>query len=333
MPKSIKRTGTEKEIVSAMIRLNTKGERELVNIEDVKRLPVIPQTGARILKKKIGTDLGLKNNLMYEDISAALAVSTKRKFGTTINHSELEMEDSRMISAIDAQEDAVTVFDLVHKGRQKVQENMQMRRDSRIEVHSPKILSPTNMQNRRTTVTNKDLMPSSNTSSVSNLHANKKQSLSLNYRTTRLASKDQKKAIQQLHKEIQSAILPEIASAISYKKKSKSLDGRKKRDISFENVDKEKKVVEYLHEEYMDTHSRGKWTIFNKQAIEVVEVDSEEEGLAKIKEEEIIEQIMTQDQSSLNTLPDSVWALLYEAKCLDLAIPSKSDKQQLRFMT
>lgn len=175
MPKNMKRAGTEKEIVSAMIRLNTKGERELVNIEDVKRLPVIPQTGTRILKKKIGTDLGLKNNLMYDDISAALAVPQKRKFGTTtINNSELDLEDSRMLSAIETGEDALTVFDLVHRGRQKEKENMQMRRESKIEVQSPKILSPTNYANRRTTVTTKGLMPSSNTSSASNLHANKK---------------------------------------------------------------------------------------------------------------------------------------------------------------
>ena len=83
----------------------------------------------------------------------------------------------------------------------------------------------------------------------------------------------------------------------------------------------------------MDTHSRGKWTIFNQQAIEVVEVESEEDGLLKIKEEEMIKQIMTADDNGLNTIPDQVWTMLYEAKCVDLGIPSKSEKQLERFQT
>ena len=31
------------------------------------------------------------------------------------------------------------------------------------------------------------------------------------------------------------------------------------------------KKVEYVHEEFYDTNSKGKWTIFNKHALEVEE--------------------------------------------------------------
>lgn len=36
----------------------------------------------------------------------------------------------------------------------------------------------------------------------------------------------------------------------------------------------------------------------------MVEVESEEDGLLKIKEEEMIKQIMTADDNGLNTIPD-----------------------------
>ena len=48
----------EKEIVSALVRLNSEGHNVPLNAADIKKLPVIPQTGARTMKKKYVTDLG-----------------------------------------------------------------------------------------------------------------------------------------------------------------------------------------------------------------------------------------------------------------------------------
>lgn len=54
-------------------------------------------------------------------------------------------------------------------------------------------------------------------------------------------------------------------------------------------------------------------------------------------EDSIINQIMLDEKmnSAVNvcTLPESTWIQLYEAKCRDLEITCKSDKQQERFIT
>lgn len=61
MPKSLGKNKQEKEIVSAMVRLNTQGLNVPVKFEELKKLPIIPNTGAR-LKKKGKTDLYAQNN-------------------------------------------------------------------------------------------------------------------------------------------------------------------------------------------------------------------------------------------------------------------------------
>lgn len=48
----------EKEIVSALVRLNSEAQQVPLNAADIKKLPVIPQTGTRTMKKKYVTDLG-----------------------------------------------------------------------------------------------------------------------------------------------------------------------------------------------------------------------------------------------------------------------------------
>lgn len=52
MPKGLLKVPTEKEIVSAMVRMNTMGLHVPCTIEDLKKLPVIPNTGQRVLKKR-----------------------------------------------------------------------------------------------------------------------------------------------------------------------------------------------------------------------------------------------------------------------------------------
>lgn len=59
LPSSVlQKATTQKEIASAMMRLGADGLNVPVNINDLKKLPKIPNTGARVLKKKGVTDLG-----------------------------------------------------------------------------------------------------------------------------------------------------------------------------------------------------------------------------------------------------------------------------------
>ena len=60
--KSLQKVQPEKEIVSAMVRLNNQGLNVPLKLEELKKLPLIPLTGARIYKKKMFTDLGPRNN-------------------------------------------------------------------------------------------------------------------------------------------------------------------------------------------------------------------------------------------------------------------------------
>jgi len=77
--------------------------------------------------------------------------------------------------------------------------------------------------------------------------------------------------------------------------------------------------VEYIHEEFYDATSGGKWTIFNKHAIELEDESDMEEQEFKLKEDSIIEKMKLDNQTAndinVSTLPESTWTKLYEAKC------------------
>lgn len=96
--------------------------------------------------------------------------------------------------------------------------------------------------------------------------------------------------------------------------------------------------VEYLHEEFYDQHKKGKWTFFNTKAIEVEESEDEASKYgAACKEDSILEDLRMREAvnngiSNL-TIPDPTWMMLYEAKCMDLGIPARSDKQLERFLS
>ena len=57
----MKRDGSKKEIVSAMVRLNNQGLYVPLKVEDLK-YPLIPGTATRVMKKKNKTDLGTRHN-------------------------------------------------------------------------------------------------------------------------------------------------------------------------------------------------------------------------------------------------------------------------------
>lgn len=137
-------------------------------------------------------------------------------------------------------------------------------------------------------------------------------------------------------------MLPDIGSALtSFKSRALKFDAahsneRQQRHYQTEgcnNIDlqaKEKKHIEYLHDdvEVYDSNNKRKWvwTFFNKAA---VEGEPEQDALDKsargylCKEDSIIENLNNLNQA---TISDTIWNKLYEAKCMDLGLPGKSDK-------
>jgi hypothetical protein len=73
-----------------------------------------------------------------------------------------------------------------------------------------------------------------------------------------------------LHYNINKALLPNIQNATS-NKKSKSCETREK-----SNNEKKEKKFEFIHEEYYDPKCKGKFTIFNKYALEIEDENSKE---------------------------------------------------------
>jgi hypothetical protein len=126
--------------------------------------------------------------------------------------------------------------------------------------------------------------------------------------------------------EVQSAQLPEIHSALTNFKSVNLKAASKERSLGATN---KAKKIEYIHEEFYDTESNAKWTIFNKHALEIR--DGGATADQSCCEDSIIDKIM-EDEKNNNTnnvchLPESTWIKLYNAKCSDLEITCRSDKQ------
>lgn len=88
-----------------------------MKIEDLKKLPVIPNTGARTIKKKNFTDLGPKGNFLSLDERDDEEDTDEREMtelnvfefaNSSIDHTRPKLD-----------EENTTVFDLVHRGRQR----------------------------------------------------------------------------------------------------------------------------------------------------------------------------------------------------------------------
>jgi len=107
----------QKEIVSAMVRMNTQGLQVPVAPEELnayltggRKLPNIPHTGVPVMKKKHLTDLGPGNQHHYHSLMLDSVDEESDQRAGYENCLTLDDADSR-------QEDATTVFDLVHRGR------------------------------------------------------------------------------------------------------------------------------------------------------------------------------------------------------------------------
>jgi hypothetical protein len=95
-------------------------------MEEIKKLPIIPGTGQRITGKKFTYGLGAKDNF--------LSINEKLDDGEFTDEDDLTLEDSKsnhkrpsslsyhnktLNLTSTMEEDSTTVFDLVHRGRQR----------------------------------------------------------------------------------------------------------------------------------------------------------------------------------------------------------------------
>ena len=150
-------TSNEKEIVSALVRLNTQGQKVPLNIDEIKKLPIIPQTGTRTMGRQHVTGPGGKDNF--------LSINEKMNDDDFTDEDELTLEDSKSNrkrpSSLSYQnktltlnntleEDSTTVFDLVHRGRQRQQHYKQLQKQAanNKKIQAPRILSPAGVDYR-----------------------------------------------------------------------------------------------------------------------------------------------------------------------------------------
>ena len=117
-----------------MVRMNTQGLQVPVHISDFKNLPIIPNTATRVMKKKNLTDFGPRGNCSLDEIDEEYqpAKDADQPYCLTLDQSEYEDPDT------------TTVFDLVHRGRQRDQHFRALRKvaGQSNKVCSPKIMSP-----------------------------------------------------------------------------------------------------------------------------------------------------------------------------------------------
>ena len=77
----------EKEIVSALVRLNTQGFNVPLNIDEIKKLPIIPGTGTRTYAKHLMSRTGGRDNF--------LSINEKFNDEDFTDEDELTLEDGQ----------------------------------------------------------------------------------------------------------------------------------------------------------------------------------------------------------------------------------------------
>ena len=125
-----------------MVRLNNQGVAVPLKPEDLKKLPFMPHTATR-LKFKYHTDMGLhKNKIESDEI-----VDLKEEDSDAENDRDHQIvHRAQTTNSID--DEATTVFDLVHRGRQRQQHYKALQKQATINsgVLSPKVMSPANIE-------------------------------------------------------------------------------------------------------------------------------------------------------------------------------------------
>jgi hypothetical protein len=124
LPKNLQKPQTRKEIVSAMVRLNSQGLSVPVTLPEARKLPVIPNTRSRAVRQQGLSTLGSQTNLTTlhsaEHCSNLGAhdkfVRNRNRYAYERSHASLEQEDQSEMQ-LAHEDESITVFDLVHRGR------------------------------------------------------------------------------------------------------------------------------------------------------------------------------------------------------------------------
>lgn len=195
-----------------------------------------PHTGVKMQKKNL-TDLGPGHNCL--NLSEALEEEEDSECYTQQralqNHRESvarsKYNSTHLSNTIE--EDTTTIFDLVHRDRQRQQQHREIQKLSKErQVHSPKILSPmcVNSKNKGFAFESTRLNAGIMQNSSQNYLLGRKHLSNSHYRSVsgsnkhkhQVRSKDRKRALREFNKEVQSAVLPDIGSALTCAK-SRSL--------------------------------------------------------------------------------------------------------------
>ena len=179
-----------------MVKMNTQGLQVPLGPEDLnayltcgRKLPNIPQTGVPVMKKKHFTDFGPGNKNHYQSLMLDSVDEESDQRPCQVQCLTLDDTESR-------QDDSTTVFDLVHRGRQRDQHYRALRKKATgtTQVCSPKIMTTTSPESAdyRNVQINTS-MPNGHARSTRGLGVSGSQSsqgyllgrknLSLNYRT------------------------------------------------------------------------------------------------------------------------------------------------------
>lgn len=335
-----------------MVRLNQDGIPVPVLLADFKNLPVIPHTGTRTAKN----ETALENEDEWQQVTTASLDRLKGKKNRKSSskggkpqfrrrnqgahdrsQSNLYPENQSERPALE--DESITVFDIVHRGRQKDQELKNKARLRHAQgALSPRIISPAAERLRSLEHPQSSGIQSkarllrcrSGTSGASSAYLRSNRPLSLNHKHG-MTKQEKKQAIKQLHQDVQSATLPQIKGATRLK------SGGARKTSAAMPTEKEHKAsttgtIEYLHEVQYDAETRSQWTFFNKHAILRVDEEAPETPYEEVIADEMDIGGTTQNDNACD-IPKSTWVALYQAKCMDLGIPCKPDKHQERFVT
>lgn len=197
------------------------------------------------MTKKNLTDLGPGHCLSLNEVLEGDEVTERNQ------HSESRLHQPRADSvgrskynsthlSNTLEEDATTIFDLVHRDRQRQQQHREIQKfsnDRSRQVLSPKIMSPMCVNVTKNSCfayetsglnTSGIMQNSSQNYLLGRKHLSNTQYRSVsgsNRNKHYIRSKDRKKALREFNKEVQSAVLPDIGSALTCSK-SRSLKNK-----------------------------------------------------------------------------------------------------------
>ena len=117
MPKSIAKNIAQKEIVSAMVKLNQEGYEVPVNLQEIKNLPKIPNTGTQLHHQSLVEGIN-SANLISCDNDKYSSRGLNKNFIRHRNRAGNRSITQENQSDFAGDDESFNVYDLVHRGRE-----------------------------------------------------------------------------------------------------------------------------------------------------------------------------------------------------------------------